>query len=191
MPPTASLADYHYRAVFSPTGRHVRFMGPGGFYDAMLLRGGLGGQVGLAFSLIGRPSGMLGRLRRSKWTVAVPRRSKYPPGIPTTKDAAGLFSNTREARRILIIEGPEVVVLRFTRQIPRSLVYCLKTAFTGAEYPPWFARDEVPGVQSPEDDDETAEQEESDGTRQEGGEQGQPAPAVGVQLEKGTRRQRG
>lgn len=139
MPPSAALADYRYRAKFDPQGRTVRFLGPGGIYDAQLLKGGLGGQIGLGFSLIGRPSGMLGRLRRSKWAVAAPRRSAYSPGIPTTRDHAGLFNNKGAARRILFIEGPEVAVLRFAREIPRSLIYGLKTCFTGTEYPAFFA----------------------------------------------------
>lgn len=156
---TASLADYRYRTRFDPQSRFVRFLGPGGHFDATLLKGALQGSVGLAFNLLGRPSGMLARVRRSKWTVLVPRRSKYPPGIPTKQDKDGLYSNMGEARRVLIIEGSEVAVLRFNRPIPRSLIYALRTLFTGKEWPMMFATDTVPRVESPADEGETTRQE--------------------------------
>jgi len=180
--PPATLADFRYRTRFDPESRAVRFLGPGGHYDAVLLKGALQGTVGLAFNLLGKPSGMLARVRRSMWTVTAPKRSKYPPGIPSKQGKDGLYATTGEARRIVIIEGPEVVVLRFNRRFPRSLEYALRCLFTGQEYPLMFALDDAPRVHSSgKEDDETTEQEVSDGTGQEGGEQDQPAPAVGVQ----------
>lgn len=159
MPQNATLADYRYRTRFDPQSRFVRFLGPAGHFDATLLKGALQGSVGLAFNLLGKPSGMLARVRRSKWAVSAPRRSKYPPGIPSKQDKDGLYSNIAEARRIVIIEGPEVVVLRFARPIPRSLIYALKTLLTGKEYPLMFAQDVGPGVESPAEEGEPSEQE--------------------------------
>lgn len=133
MPETIALADFRYSARFARLEKHIRFQGPNGFFDAALLRGSLDSLAGLAFSQLSRPTGLLARVRRCAWRVWAPRHSAYHPGVPVAKEANG-FDNMGENRRILQIEGPEVLVLRFKRPIPRGLIFALKTLFTGQEY---------------------------------------------------------
>lgn len=186
-PARATLSNFHFSASFSPRGRFVRFAGPGGFFDADLLRGALGGQIGFAFSCLRRPSGLLSRVRRSPWTVTTPRRSPYHPGVAATPHPEkGTFRNMGRLRRILIIKGPEVAVLRFKKPIPRDLVLALKTLFEGKSYP--FSL--VSGVNSGKEDEEPDETEEkTDGY--EDFQENRPAAEDGLEPEAGPGEGRG
>lgn len=129
----ARLADFHFRATIQ--GRQaVRFAGPGGFYDAELLKGGLGGLIGFGLQQLGRPSGLVARVRSGNFDVYAPNYTKYNPGAGTSPREDGQFQNRMGPRRILIIEGREVAVLRFKKQIPERLIKALKCLFAGREY---------------------------------------------------------
>lgn len=170
-----SAATSRYRADFDPRSRHVRFAGPGGFYDAEVIRGSLAGLVGLGLHGLGHPSGMLGRVRRAgKWNVQQPRSSRINPRSGAPLRASGTFVTKGEDRRILIIAGREVVVFRFRRPIPVTLLYALHTVFQGTDY---SNNVQVRRLANTEVDD--GQQHEEDGG------QGGPAPADGVQPEAG------
>lgn len=131
--PIASLADFRFKATIQ--GRQaVRFAGPGGFYDAELLKGGLGGLIGFGLQQLGRPTGLLAQVRRGNFNVYAPTWTKYNPGAGTSPREDGKFENRGDACRILIIGGREVAVLRFRKKIPASLVKALKCLFAGREY---------------------------------------------------------
>jgi len=137
LPPDASLAtlaDFHFRAEFNPHGQHVRFAGPGGFWEAEVLKGSLEGLIGFGLQQLGRPSGLVGQLRRGRFKVSLPRWTKYNPGARAVPGKDGLFLNRKDHRRILLIEGREVAVFRFGRKIPQNLLLALKTLFTGRLY---------------------------------------------------------
>lgn len=160
--PYATLADFHFSASFNPKGCFVRFAGPEGFFDATLLKGALNGQIGFGLSLLGRPSGLVARVQRYRWTITTPKRSPFHPGVAAKPHPEkGTYRNMGRLRRILEIRGPEVAVLRFNRQIPRRLKLALKALFEGAEYPLKM----LSGVTSAADDDETdtPDTEESNG----------------------------
>ncbi len=129
--PTHSPADFRFRATIQ--GRQaVRFAGPGGFYDAELLKGGLGGLIGFGLQQLGRPSGLVAQVRRGNFAVYAPNWTRYNPGSGAKPRKDGKFPN--RPRRILLIEGREVAILRFRQEISLKLVQALKCLFTGTEY---------------------------------------------------------
>lgn len=129
--PGASLSDFRFRATIQ--GRQaVRFAGPGGFYNAELLKGGLGGLIGFGLQQLGRPTGLVAQVRRGDFNVYAPNWTRYNPGAGAKPREDGKFPN--RPRRILIIEGREVAVLRFRQEIPLKLVQALKCLFAGREY---------------------------------------------------------
>jgi hypothetical protein len=131
--PTASLADFRFRATIQ-SRQAVRFAGPGGFYDAELLKGGLGGLIGFGLQQLGRPSGLVAQVRRGNFKVYAPTWTTYNPGAGTTPREDGKFQNRQGPCRILIIEGREVAVLRFKSKIPLPLIMALKCLFSGTAY---------------------------------------------------------
>jgi len=112
----------------------VRFAGSGGFYDAELLKGGLGGLIGFGLQQLGRPTGLVAQVRRGRFKVYVPAWTRYDPRAGTKPREDGQFQNLRGPCRIPIIEGRELAVFRFNKKIPRGLKMAMKDIFTGPEY---------------------------------------------------------
>lgn len=132
-PVVAGVSAFRFRATIQ-SRQAVRFAGPGGFYDAELLKGGLGGLIGFGLQQLGRPSGLVARVRSGNFDVYAPNWTKYNPGAGTKPREDGQFQNRMGPRRILIIEGRELAVLRFKKQIPERLIKALKCLFAGREY---------------------------------------------------------